>query len=65
MVSERVTVEEAAKILGLAPQGVREHMKRNLFDPPIGQVTQLSPKRREYLIYRDKLNRYIGKVEGA
>ena len=34
--SERVTVKQAAKELGLAPQGVREYMKRGLID--IGDV---------------------------
>ena len=35
MASERVSIEEAAAILGMSKQGVREHMKRNLFPKPI------------------------------
>lgn len=60
--SERVTVKQAAKELGLAPQGVREYMKRGLID--IGDVLpaiQGDGKTKRYLIYRDKLDRYLGK----
>lgn len=61
MASERVSVEEAAKILGMSPQGVREHMKRNLFPVPIGYVTKQSKGRLQYHIYRDMLNRHLGR----
>lgn len=64
--SERVSVEEAAKILGMSVQGVREHMKRNLFASPIGEVTQLKAGgRHQYHIYRDMLNRHVGKEAGS
>lgn len=59
--SERVTVDEAAKILGMSKQGVREHMKRNLFAMPIGEVTQVSKGRYQYHIYRSLLDRHVGK----
>lgn len=59
--SERVTVDEAAKILGMSKQGVREHMKRNLFAMPIGEVTQISKGRYQYHIYRSLLDRHVGK----
>lgn len=59
--SERVTVDEAAKILGMSKQGVREHMKRNLFAVPIGEVTQVSKGRYQYHIYRNMLDRHVGK----
>lgn len=62
--NERVTVEEAAKVLGLSINGVREHMKRGLFNPPIGYVTNPNGKY-NYLIYRNMLNRYIGGVTGV
>lgn len=62
--SERVKLAEAAKILGMSPQGVREHMKRNLFRIPIGEVTQISKGRKEYHIYRHMLDRHIGKASG-
>lgn len=57
--SERVTVQEAAQILGMSQQGVREHMKRNLFPVPIGYVTKISGNY-QYHIYRNMLNRHIG-----
>lgn len=57
-VCERIPLPEAAKILGCAPQAVREHMKRGLWD--LGTVTKLSPNRYQYHIYREKLNRMIG-----
>lgn len=62
--SERVPLSEAAKILGMSPQGVREHMKRNLFPVPIGYVTKVE-KRYQYHIYRDMLNKHIGKGDTA
>ena len=61
--SERVSVGEAAKVLGLSPQGVREHMKRDLFRPAIGYVTQISG-RKQYHIYRNMLNKHVGIQEG-
>lgn len=62
--SERVPLSEAAKILGMSQQGVREHMKRGLFPVPIGYVTKIE-KRYQYHIYRDMLNRHIGKDEAV
>lgn len=64
--TQRVTVQQAAKELGLAPQGVREYMKRGLID--IGDVLPaLSGKgnTNRYVIYRDKLDRYLGKFYGG
>lgn len=61
--SERVKVKEAAEILGMSQQGVREHMKRNLFPNPIGYVTKESNGRLQYHIYKEMLNKHIGKVE--
>ncbi len=58
--SERVTVEQAAHEMGLAPQGVREYMKRGLID--IGVVlpaVQGGTKR--YVIFRSKLDKFLGK----
>lgn len=62
--SERVTVKEAAERLGMSQQGVREHMKRNLFKVPIGEVTQVTKGRYQYHIYRSMLNRHLGIEEG-
>lgn len=60
MVSERVSVAEAAEMLGMSPQGVRIHMQRNLFRVPIGEVTRPGG-RYQYHIYRDMLMRHMGK----
>ena len=60
--NERVSVTQAAKELGMNPQGVREHMKRGLLD--IGDVLPaLSGKANKYSyhIYRRKLDKVLGK----
>ena len=58
---ETVTVNETAKILGISPQAVREQMKAGVL--PIGDVYKNSMgSGYRYLIYREKLNRHIGKV---
>ena len=59
MENERVTVKEAAQVLGMSQQGVREHMKRNLFPNPIGYVTKIG-QTYQYHIYRRMLNKHIG-----
>lgn len=60
MSTERVPLLQAAKELGIAPQGLREYMKRGLID--LGLVMpSLDGKRHSYLIYRDKLNQVLGK----
>lgn len=61
--TERVSVQQAAKELGLAPQGVREYMKRGLID--IGEVlptVQGKGKTNRYLICRKKLDKFLGKT---
>lgn len=57
----RVSVAQAAKELGMAPQGVREYMKRGLID--IGMVLPAAngAKTHSYVIMRDKLDRVLGK----
>lgn len=60
--SERVTVAQAAKELGMSQQGVREHMKRNLFKVPIGYVTKTSSFY-SYHIYRRMLDKHLGKED--
>lgn len=59
----RVPLPEAAKLLGTSPQGVREHMKRGVWD--LGSV--VPPKRKggqwQYHIYRSKLDKHLG-LEG-
>lgn len=58
---ERVSLAQAAKELGMNPQGVREHMKRNLFAVPIGYVTNPSGRKYQYHIYRSMLDKHLGK----
>lgn len=64
---QRVGLPDAAKELGVAPQAVREHMKRGLWD--LGEVvTNVKPngkKRYRYYIFRPKLDRLIGKEKGS
>lgn len=60
--SNRVPVIQAAKELGMAPQGVREYMKRGLID--IGVVLPAVKKgaaTHNYIIMRDKLDKVLGK----
>lgn len=59
--SQRVTVAQAAKELGMAPQGIREYMKRGLLNE-IGYVLpSIEGERNQYFIFRDKLDEYMGK----
>lgn len=57
---DRVPLNQAAKELGMAPQGVREYMKRGLID--IGMVLPNKNKTGyQYFIYRRKLDKVLGK----
>lgn len=58
--SERVSLYQAAKELGMAPQGLREYMKRGLID--VGVVLpSITGNQYSYHIYREKLDKYLGK----
>lgn len=63
--TERISVEEAARLLGMAPQGVRVQMRRGLLD--IGNVFPAVSQKKggrttyQYFIFRDKFNRVLGK----
>lgn len=60
-ICNRVSLSEAAKELGMSKQAVREHMKRGVID--IGYVLPCTEgKRKIYLIYRDKLDKFLGKI---
>ena len=61
MSSERVPLMQAAKELGIAPQGLREYMKRGLIDLGAVMPATNGSSRKNYLIYRDKLDRILGK----
>ena len=57
---ERVSLLDAARELGMNPQGLREYMKRGLID--IGLVLPNSKGTGfRYIIMREKLNRILGK----
>ena len=60
--SERIPVNEAAKILGMNPQGVRQQMKAGILD--IGRVVPPTGKKvnHEYHVYINKLNKVLVKV---
>ncbi len=58
---ERVSLAQAAKELGMNQQGVREHMKRNLFPTPIGFVSNPTGRKYQYHIYRSMLDKHLGK----
>lgn len=58
--SNRVSVQEAARELGMNPQGVREYMKRGLIDIGI-VVPSVTGNSKRYIIMREKLNRVLGK----
>lgn len=64
---ERVSVKEASEILGLAVPTVRYYMWKNRFHPPIGYVDKPNGEkgRKEFRIYRDMLNKHIGKESGG
>lgn len=58
--TERVSVLQAAKELGVAPQAVRVQMQRGLLD--IGCVMPcVEGKGYRYWIYREKLDRVLGR----
>lgn len=54
---ERISIEETAKLLGMSKQAVRILMNTKKID--IGFVT--GNGRKTYVIFREKLNRLIGK----
>lgn len=59
--NERVSVKQAAKELKMAEQGIRVQMERGLL--PIGYVLpSVTGSSKRYVIFRDKLDAYTGKV---
>lgn len=63
--SARVPLNEAARELGVAPQSVREHMRRGIWD--LGSVVPPIHKggRWGYHVYREKLDRHLGRGEAV
>lgn len=57
---ERVSVTQAAKELGMSPMAVRIRMERGLLD--IGECfPSITGKQTRYYIYRDKLDKVLGR----
>ena len=60
--TERVSVAEASKLLGISPQGVRVQMQRGILDIGIVVSSATGNKNiRQYLIYRPRLDKVLGK----
>lgn len=57
---ERITIEEAANLLGVSKQAVRIMMQKKTVD--LGIVVE-SGNRKTYLIFREKLNKLVGKEQ--
>lgn len=60
---ERITVQEAAKMLGVSEFTVRCGMKDGTL--PIGKILNEKGARKNYLIYRNLVNRFTGVEEGS
>lgn len=61
---ERVSLANTAEELGCSKQAVREHMKRKIWD--LGEVVSPAKSGKKvwgYHIYRQKLDRHLGKIE--
>lgn len=59
MERETVTLAEAADLLGMSKQGVRELMKRKIIDIGIVYPSLKSGKTNRYLISRTKLEKLL------
>ena len=57
--SERITVKEAAKVLGMTEDYVRYQMRKGTL--PIGTAVKGKGKGYRYLIFRRKLDDFIGR----
>lgn len=56
----RITVEEAAKQLGMPMQAIRVMMQ--LGKLPIGEVVKYKEKNHTYYIQQELVDKYLGKV---
>ena len=57
--SERITVKEAAKVLGMTEDYVRYQMRKGTL--PIGTAVKGKGKGYRYLIFKRKLDEFIGR----
>jgi len=58
-----ITVRETARLLGMSPQGVREHIKLGHFKDFAMAVPNLSGTGYRYLIFEEKLKERMGVYE--
>lgn len=57
----KVSVEEAAPVLGISPNKIRYYMRAGRFNPPIGQVRKTERgKSYRYDVYKEKVMAYVG-----
>lgn len=59
--SQRITVQEAAEILGVSELTVRCGMQEGTL--PIGRILNVDGQRKNYLIYRKLVNQITGERE--
>lgn len=57
----RISVQEAARQLGIQPVAVRAQMKMGIL--PIGDIVPGNGKRKTYYIYQELLDRHLRKGE--
>lgn len=59
--TNKISVEQAAPVLGISPNQIRYYMRNNRFDPPIGQVRKVPGSTSyRYDIYKNKVMAYAG-----
>lgn len=59
MNKETISLAEAAELLGMSKQGVRELMKRKIIDIGVVFPSLSTGKTNRYLISREKLERFL------
>lgn len=64
----KISVEQAAPIMGISPNEIRYGMRMNKFNPPIGRArlaNQNTGRRKKYRydVYRNMVMEYIGLKE--
>ena len=58
-----MTVREAAELLGMSPQGVRVNLQKGIL--PIGYaIPSTTGNGWRYLIFKDKMEKFIGAKDG-
>lgn len=64
----KISVEQAAPIMGISPNEIRYGMRNNKFNPPIGRVRLANQntgrkKKYRYDVYRNMVLEYMGLKE--